>query len=74
MRPRELPEWAVFRVGATAQVPVFEDGIVGSDELDEELADWASGIFRLRDQRFALDWLGENGADAVHREHGWLSG
>lgn len=74
MKPRELPEWALFRVGVTQQVPGFEDGIVGADELDEELEDWASGFFRLRDQRFTLDWLGEEETDAVHREHGWMSG
>ncbi|MFE4814876.1 hypothetical protein ACFRFU_00270 [Streptomyces sp. NPDC056704] len=74
MKPQELPEWAVFGVGETQQLPVFEDGIVGADELDEELGDWASGSFRLRDRRFALDWLGEDETDAVHKEHGWVSG
>lgn len=74
VEPQELPEWAVFRVGATHQLPVFEDGIVGAEELDEELGDWASGLFRLRDQQFTLDWLTEGEADAVHRSHGWVSG
>lgn len=74
VKPQELPEWAVFRVGVTQQLPMFEDGIVGAEELDEELGDWASGFFRLRDQRFTLDWLSEDKTDAVHREHGWMSG
>ncbi|MFH9085548.1 hypothetical protein [Streptomyces sp. NPDC017673] len=74
VNPRELPRWAVFRVGAAQRVPEFEDGIVGADELDEELRDWASRCFRLRDRRFTLEWLGEDATDAVHGEHGWTSG
>lgn len=65
---------AARRVGAAQRVPEFEDGIVGADELDEELRDWASGCFRLRDRRFTLEWLGEDETDAVHGEHGWTSG
>jgi hypothetical protein len=61
-------------VGATQQLPVFEDGVVGADELDEELEDWSSGSFRLRGRRFTLEWLGEDETEAVHREHGWMSG
>ncbi|WP_461007901.1 hypothetical protein [Streptomyces capparidis] len=63
----------MFGVGAAQQLPVFEDGIVGADELDEELGDWGSGFFRLRDRRFRLAWLGEAETDAAHKQHGWMS-
>ncbi|MET9934907.1 MULTISPECIES: hypothetical protein [unclassified Streptomyces] len=69
--PQELPEWALSRVGPAQQLPDFEDGVISADELDEELADWAAGIFRLRGQQFSLAWLGEEEADAACREHGW---
>ncbi|MCX4546960.1 hypothetical protein [Streptomyces sp. NBC_01565] len=72
MNPQELPEWALSRVGPARQLPDFDDGIVSTEELDGELTDWAAGIFRLRDQQFRLDWLGEEEADAAHREHGWM--
>ncbi|WP_282693173.1 hypothetical protein [Streptomyces sp. CC208A] len=69
--PRELPEWALSLVGPAQQLPDFDEGIVSAQELDEELADWAAGIFRLRGRRYGLAWLDEEEADAAHREHGW---
>ncbi|MEU3092231.1 hypothetical protein ACWCQ0_35440 [Streptomyces massasporeus] len=54
------------------QLPDFDDGIISADELDEELADWSGGISRLRGQQFSLAWLGEEEADAAHKEHGWM--
>ncbi|MBH5333276.1 hypothetical protein IHE55_00040 [Streptomyces pactum] len=69
--PRELPEWALSRVGTAPQLPDFDDGVISADELDEELADWAAGNFRLRGQQLGLAWLGEKEVDAAHKEHGW---
>ncbi|MGW1514091.1 hypothetical protein [Streptomyces sp. NPDC002394] len=69
--PRELPEWALSLAGPPQRLPDSDDGIISAKELDEELADWAAGIFRLRGQQFDLAWLGEEEADAAHREHGW---
>ncbi|WP_371614268.1 hypothetical protein [Streptomyces sp. NBC_00454] len=71
VNPRELPEWALSGVGPAQQVPDFDDGIIFDEDLDEELADWAAGIFRLRGQQFGLAWLGEEEVDAAHRDHGW---
>ncbi|MFC8176757.1 hypothetical protein [Streptomyces sp. NPDC057325] len=58
-------------VDPTQQRPDLDDGIISADELDEELADWSEGIFRLRGRRFSPVWLGEEEADAAHKEHGW---
>ncbi|MFD9725052.1 hypothetical protein [Streptomyces sp. NPDC059072] len=69
--PRDLPEWALFHVGPAQQLAEVDDGIISSEILDEELADWAAGIFRLRGRRFSLTWLGDEEADAAHREYGW---
>ncbi|MFF3624895.1 hypothetical protein [Streptomyces sp. NPDC002467] len=74
VNPKELPEWALAHVGPAQQLAEFDDGIVLTEDLDEELADWAAGTFRLRGRQFRLDWLGEEEAHAAHREHGWTSG
>ncbi|MFI8823906.1 hypothetical protein [Streptomyces sp. NPDC053431] len=71
--PRELPEWALSRVGPSRYLPDFDDGIVSAASLDEELADWAAGIFRLMGRQFGLAWLGGEEAEAAHREHGWTT-
>lgn len=69
---QELPEWALF--GPAQRLSDSDDGIIWPQDLDEELADWAAGIFRLRGRRFTLEWLDEAAADAAHREHGWVIG
>ncbi|MEU8545340.1 hypothetical protein AB0C52_35970 [Streptomyces sp. NPDC048717] len=69
--PQELPEWALSRVAPGGRLPDVEGGIIAAGGLDEELADWSAGIFRLRGRRFSLAWLGEEEADAAHDEHGW---
>lgn len=68
---RELPEWVLMRVGPTEDVPDFDDGIMPTEGLEEELRDWSVGVFELRGRYFRLDWLGKDEADALHREHGW---
>ncbi|MCZ0983385.1 hypothetical protein O1L60_41875 [Streptomyces diastatochromogenes] len=72
VNPRELPEWALSRVGPTLRLPDFDDGVVSAEELDEQLAEWDAGTFRLGGGLFVLDWLGDEETAAAHREHGWI--
>ncbi|WP_190155857.1 hypothetical protein [Streptomyces litmocidini] len=69
--PQELPEWALSCTDPAQQLPDLDDGIISAGELDEELADWSAGIFRLRGRQFGLVWLGEEEAGAAQEEHGW---
>ncbi|QNP68527.1 hypothetical protein IAG44_02910 [Streptomyces roseirectus] len=69
---REVAEWMVWRIGSTGIPP--EDGLVGHEDVDEELADWSAGVFRLYDDVYALEWLPPEEAEAAHREHGWDAG
>ncbi|MEE1753139.1 hypothetical protein [Streptomyces sp. SP18CS02] len=68
---QELPEWALSPVGPGQGTAGPDDGLISAEELDEELADWSMGVFRLGDRRYVLDWLGREETDVLHSEFGW---
>ncbi|MFB9323656.1 hypothetical protein [Cryptosporangium minutisporangium] len=61
--PRELVVWMWVADGA-----LVDDGVIGRERLDEELANWSRNRFAYRGRYLRLKWLSGAEAAVVRRE------